>query len=630
MYTLHRGLSGTFFGIIILFILTGFSYLNAGISVSEMRLYQNEKKSQKEEKLNKENQKFILMCLDLTDTDSGIDSKNLLKLRKLLDKNSDAKAVYARYLRKCENNPLAALSCAGTVILSDKIISEWEKQQKTNYEIALADWQKKFTAAQKNNQSLPEKPSDKTVHAEFPDCAAWKIGPEALMCVSEAACALAELNQMKQAFAVCDRIGTQGEGVERLEAYELYAEIRTMDGQYKDALAALSVGESYAKVFTKSYKNENPERFNARLQRYKKKRQEIGRLSAVPTVLKWYAADLSPTGRLLQEMSEKIDQSALSEKEYTALRKLITTGETARHRAVAATLSARCVRTAEMNPHKALLLLIPLITDAGQSVNFVRSSQAEFTKSMDAYKVALKEKKTPPVHPQEMLHGTLPPFKEWNVNADNGCAVPEIAATLSAMGKSPLAAEMLTDVRGKLRCADWIESGHIGAMIFIQNNDLNKAEAFCKEGIKLIPNLETTRNGKYLKDKSGVVSKLKSEFASLQKNITYRMETARYGEGFVLYRDAETQRIEKKNFVQAYQLYQKIIDIDSGVYREAAIAYSVKCLLNFATEEGTFILRNAAMSSHKNLKPSNNLKRVVRSTDSIAHLKTQLLPISGH
>lgn len=568
----------------IIIILSFFSSLYA-YSFERFEIYQKVNV----QKFSKNDEVFIKKCLNLTDSDSGIPNSELAQLKRLVNQNPKANAVYARQMRKFDGDLLGALNTAGSQILPEKIFKNWVDQQRLNFQAASNDFQKQSEAARKRGDPLPKKPEKQALYADFPPVTDWTLTPENFECATETVCAIAELGQKEKAFKICETLA-QREGVERLAIHEAYAEIRSGFEEYKEALSCLKSGEEYAKIYQKDYRNADKAEFNARLKRYQILRDRIKRLSAIPQPMKWYQPDLSEDGILLLGFERQINEGSLSQKDFDALKKKVSE-LSGKQRIYAVMLIARCARIAEDDPGKALTILIPLVTEKSVSEAFIKNYRDTFKKSMNDYNAAVQKKEKPPVHPLESLQIPLPELKNESVNDEDGCVIVEIARSLHSLGKNAEAVSLLLKTRPKLKCADAIAATVLGGRLFLAQNELKKADDFCKHALSMLPHLATQRDGRTKADKSGVTDRLRSSAIALQGEIAYRMETEKFGEGFVVYREAERARLEQKNFVRAYELYQRVLTADSGVYAEAANAYIVKCLLHFGTEEGTAELK---------------------------------------
>ena len=96
----------------------------------------------------------------------------------------------------------------------------------------------------------------------------------------------------------------------------------------------------------------------------------------------------------------------------------------------------------------------------------------------------------------------------------------------------------------------------------------------------------------------------------IQSRITKKLETARrlwdierYGEGFVLYREAETKRLTDKSPGEAILLYNILIALyPSTVYSEAAKAYSIRCLFSLGEPESAELAKTRIADLDKMLK----------------------------
>ena len=85
----------------------------------------------------------------------------------------------------------------------------------------------------------------------------------------------------------------------------------------------------------------------------------------------------------------------------------------------------------------------------------------------------------------------------------------------------------------------------------------------------------------YLKtDPFGEVKHIKARIQAKLASLRRRWDMDRYGEGYVLYREAEVLRRQKSDFLSAYLAYQALAaKFPQTVYAEAGKAYCVKCLL---------------------------------------------------
>ena len=89
----------------------------------------------------------------------------------------------------------------------------------------------------------------------------------------------------------------------------------------------------------------------------------------------------------------------------------------------------------------------------------------------------------------------------------------------------------------------------------------------------------------------------------------------RYGEGFVLYREAETKRLTDKSPAEAILLYNILIALyPSTVYSEAAKAYTIRCLFSLEEPEAANLAK----------KRIADLDNILKSQQELLKLATKL------
>ena len=101
------------------------------------------------------------------------------------------------------------------------------------------------------------------------------------------------------------------------------------------------------------------------------------------------------------------------------------------------------------------------------------------------------------------------------------------------------------------------------------------------------------------------------------------IEIKKYGKGWVLYRDAEAKRRSRKAYLEAYLAYDGIKkEFPKTVWSEAAMCYSIKCLLALAEPENAKKANRAVATIKRRLAENKELLRdAERSISPVAARK---------
>jgi tetratricopeptide (TPR) repeat protein len=284
-------------------------------------------------------------------------------------------------------------------------------------------------------------------------------------------------------------------------------------------------------------------------------------------------SDQSPEAAFFQRT--RLDLCAgipLSEGNTRRLGNLMSQGEPAR-RQEAALLLARYERTFRGDPVSALKILAPwLDLDKKDVACWAKEVLAEQRRAPN------KVQKTEDA-PQEAT--PFPSPDKWTVNGTNTeCAVEAIQAqialkdyqaTMTALGLHGPKFDNLSRVLGA-------EAGGDLTQAMLQ---YGKAIEFYEFALKSITAMVAPKSEAETKSRT-----LTPEEVLIQNRIRTRLDEVkrlqdieRYGEGFVLYREAEMFR-SQRNYLKAMDIYENIRSrFPKTVYSEAATAYRLKCLL---------------------------------------------------
>ena len=211
-----------------------------------------------------------------------------------------------------------------------------------------------------------------------------------------------------------------------------------------------------------------------------------------------------------------------------------------------------------------------------------------------------------PCHPLSLLSS----FNDPIITDKTALCVIELANIFLALKQTERALDLADKVGRKYIGLPQVLASETSGDIMIESRLYEKSISFYELALKFLE--------KYRYDH-------KEEGKSLdliQNRITKKLETSRrlfdierYGEGFVLYREAETKRLTDKSPAEAILLYNMLIALyPSTVYSEAAKAYTIRCLFSLEEPEAANLAK----------KRIADLDNILKSQQELLKLATKL------
>ena len=135
--------------------------------------------------------------------------------------------------------------------------------------------------------------------------------------------------------------------------------------------------------------------------------------------------------------------------------------------------------------------------------------------------------------------------------------------------------------------ANRVLEAELAGDLFLRNAQPQRAIEMYEYGIKYVSGAlgTTTRDdkGNYGKEYSEYERALRARLERKLAKARAAAEAEKYGPDWVLYRDAESARRERGDFLRAYLLYEKLVaEYPETVYAEAGKCYRIKTLLDLA------------------------------------------------
>lgn len=521
------------------------------------------------EKQRLADENFIRQCGERLDVDSPLLKNAVECLKRLIPNSPNAAVVYARHLREHEERYLDALLTVSQHILPAQLHLEWENAQTEKLKTLISIWQRNIKEAKRKGGSIPERPFSDLLCVPFPEVSFWRFSPNNFESVCEAACALESLGQ-KEIIPAVQKHLSRMKNISEFNVELLNTEFFIMNGRYSDALKSLLFAENEAR---REWVN-HPQLLKRKLESYALKRKRIQALSKIPPKILGYTPDHTPNNQRLLELEHQIHEELLTVADFSWLKEQIRWGETLRHRARAAVLTARAIRLANQDAKEAFKILMPLVTKGS-----------------------------------EFAGDALPEWYGFTVNAGNGCVIPELVRTLTALNRHQEAITLCERFRESLSNIDRIETECAQVEVHFSIEKLKEGEKICRDAMKLAEGLHLTRCGQLRKDPTGVIQQLTLKLQQLLAGIHEKQEIQRYGSAFAALRVADSAFSEGE-LLKAYDHYSTLM-CEQSPYGEAAEAHAIQCLLEFSTETGAMCVNQARTVQ---LKTIETRLKALRST----------------
>lgn len=242
------------------------------------------------------------------------------------------------------------------------------------------------------------------------------------------------------------------------------------------------------------------------------------------------------------------------------------------------------------SPVEGIKLLAPVVLPKKIAQQWLRNLKiAESARKQQWLKekaAALRKRAEPPEIPTGLAEA-FPSVKVLNLTANTAPAVLELSKCLAMTGKVKEALQAID------RCARFFnEDEPFGLLqayesladIQLMVNEYDKAKQGYQTSLKIFNQIKKRAQEygdplTFSKWEKLVKARIEKKLADVNR----LMDIAKYGKGYVDYRDAEIQRRKYKNWIKAIELYNGILqNHPRTVYSEAAKCYKIKCLLEQA------------------------------------------------
>jgi tetratricopeptide (TPR) repeat protein len=280
---------------------------------------------------------------------------------------------------------------------------------------------------------------------------------------------------------------------------------------------------------------------------------------------------------------------------------------------------ARFLRIMKQDPVEALAFLAPCVLE-GAAMDAWEDAQDEAARAaVDAWRQRIRNtsdraaRKRLKADEPDGLFADFPAADTWQVDASNAPLAIEIARCHMDLARFREALAIIDTLGKSFTDETRVLSAESAGDLMVHMQRIGKGIGMYEFGLKVLGSLTSPGEG------------LSSEQKILKTRIQRKLGRARrlreieqYGKGWVLYRDAERERRERKHFLQALLAYEDLAeDFPGTVYSEAAGCYRIKSLLALAQADHA---RRARKEIHK------AEEQLAKERKAFAHLRRKNLP----
>lgn len=346
----------------------------------------------------------------------------------------------------------------------------------------------------------------------------------------------------------------------------------------------------------------------------------------------------------ITEAVQKLEWGVFGRRDEDRLEGIMKKGSESLQPKAAAVLS-RYQRTYEQDYVEALLLVSPFVLETKTIREWEKAQKAAVKEAQARWKEAVErakhEGREPPPEPTRQIQAAFPPVADWTVTDTSvDCAV-EVAFAHWQSGQQETALQILGELgrshEGLVKVLVAEASGDITShqSRYEQAVDFYRLALDEMEKLRFVSESEPKRA--YTNEERKIRDRISQSLHDLQR----RWDIERYGEGFVVYREAEWLRREKKQCVRALLKYRDLAGkFPKTVYSEAAEAYSIKCLLALADETNVNQVKSELKRVEYRLEEAGQKLKLVRAFKvkpevreeaeaTVAHLEERIKTIKG-
>ena len=282
----------------------------------------------------------------------------------------------------------------------------------------------------------------------------------------------------------------------------------------------------------------------------------------------------------LRGFQEKIESRIVGKKDFKNCNRLLRKTKDENLRINLLIVLSRYERELNVKPQEALNLIAPEI--------LAPEKLAEFHKKFPVSDPKAQDKKNPAQANPQAIVDSFPPSSELIINNKTALCIVELANIYLALQQTEKALDMADIVGRKFFDLPQVLASETSGDIMIESRLYEKSVSFYELALKFLDKYkyDSKENGKGL-------DLIKNRIAKKLDTARRLFDMERYGEGFVLYREAETKRLTDKSPAEAIRSYNILTALfPATVYSEAAKAYTIRCLFSLEdTEAQNFLIK---------------------------------------
>ena len=282
----------------------------------------------------------------------------------------------------------------------------------------------------------------------------------------------------------------------------------------------------------------------------------------------------------LFNLQEKIESRIFGKKDFKNCNRLLRKTKDDNLRMNLTIVLSRYERELNDNPLGALEIIAPEI--------LAPEKLAEFHKKFPASDPKAQDKKNTAQAKPEIIVNSFPPSSELIIDNKTAPCIVELANIFLALKQIELALDLADIIGRKFPGFPQVLASETSGDIMIESRLYEKSVSFYELALKFLDKYkyDSKENGKGL-------DLIKNRIAKKLDTARRLFDMERYGEGFVLYREAETKRLTDKSPAEAIRSYNILTALfPATVYSEAAKAYTIRCLFSLEdTEAQNFLIK---------------------------------------
>lgn len=326
---------------------------------------------------------------------------------------------------------------------------------------------------------------------------------------------------------------------------------------------------------------------------------------------------VDPELKFLREVMMRLPEGLVGRDEAKRV-KALSEGKNKALRPLATAVSAGYERIYEEDCAESIRLVAPYVLGGKAAKEWQQAFDEKRASDLKRWKeearIAKQEKRDAPPEPKARMYAPFPAAAKWTITGDTLPCVIELIRAHMEMGEHQAALEQLSAIGEGREDFARVLCAECGGDLLVRVQRYPKAIDFYKYALESLDALRKISEGQPRRalTRDELFAKQRIERSLAQAKRLWDIE--RYGEGWVLYRDAENLRIRERRYLDAIKVYDEIrTRFPKTVYSEAATGYTVKCLIVLSTPE-------AAESMVKSLKAAKHKVTGHRNRMAVAKL----------